>query len=56
VLIRDDDTPAIIAKRVNEAERVLQSRVLNRVVNGDIYYHDGKVFWKDSNLKNEWYL
>jgi phosphoribosylglycinamide formyltransferase-1 len=56
VLIRDDDTPKTIAERVNEVERVLQSRVLNRVVNDDIFYHDGKVFYKDSNLKNEWYL
>ncbi len=55
VLIRDD-TSKTIAERVNEVERVIQSRVLNRVVNDDIFYHDGKVFYKDSNLKNEWYL
>ena len=56
VLIRDDDTPETIARRVNEVERVLQARVLNRVVQGDIFYHEGKVFYKDNNPKNEWYL
>ena len=49
--LREEDTPETIASRVNEKERTVQSMVLSRVVNGDIYYHDGKVFWHDKNPK-----
>jgi len=52
ILLREDDTAETIASRVNEKERTVQAMVLNRVVNGDIYYHDGKVFWHDKNPKD----
>ena len=37
ILIRDDDTDATIGTRVNEIERVMQSRIFNLVVSGDIW-------------------
>lgn len=37
--IRFDDTPETLAVRVNEVERVLQSRVLNLIVHGEICMH-----------------
>jgi len=43
VLIRDDDTPETLAKRVNEKERAWQSFVLNLVVHEEIALVDGKV-------------
>lgn len=51
VLIREDDTPETLAARVNEKERALQSVILNSVIHGFIYYHDGKVFTKDHGQK-----
>lgn len=51
VLIRSDDTPETLAARVNEKERAMQSIILNRVVHGYLYYHDGKVFAKDHEPK-----
>lgn len=41
VLIRLDDTPETLAKRVNEVERVMQSRVLDLLVNGHVWLDDG---------------
>jgi folate-dependent phosphoribosylglycinamide formyltransferase PurN len=47
VLIRPDDTPESIAKRVNEVERTWQSHILNLVVQGDIYLGDDtKVYYR----------
>jgi len=43
VLIRNDDTPETLAKRVNEKERAWQSFILNLVVHGEIVLVDGKV-------------
>jgi folate-dependent phosphoribosylglycinamide formyltransferase PurN len=40
VLIRPDDTAESLADRVNEKERLLQSVVLNDVVNGRIFLGD----------------
>lgn len=40
VLIRHEDTPETLARRVNEVERVMQSRVLDLVVNGHIWLED----------------
>lgn len=45
VLIRPEDTAETLAKRVNEKERVLQSVVLNDVVNGRIRLDGGKVHY-----------
>lgn len=42
VLIRHEDTPETLAKRVNEVERVMQSRVLDLIVNGHIWLEDDK--------------
>lgn len=43
VLIRSDDTPDTLAKRVNEKERAWQSYILNLVVHGYICLHEGEV-------------
>lgn len=43
VLIREDDTPETLAKRVNEKERAWQSFILNLVVHEEIALVDGKV-------------
>lgn len=44
ICLREEDTPETIAKRVNEVERVCQSRILNEVIRGDHYLgDDGKV-------------
>lgn len=43
VAIRPDDTAETLARRVNEKERAWQSYVLNLVVHGYIYLHDGRV-------------
>lgn len=51
VLIRPDDTPETLQKRVNEKERSWQSIVLNQVVNGNIHLKDGKVLYNNENLK-----
>lgn len=56
VLIREDDTPETLAARVNEKERALQSIILNRVVHGYLYYHEGKVFEKDHEPKLLYFL
>lgn len=45
VLIRPDDTPETLAKRVNEKERAWQSKVLNLIVHRFVYLHEGKVFY-----------
>lgn len=42
VLIRDDDTPETLAKRVNEKERAIQSVVLNDVVSGKVFLGDDR--------------
>jgi phosphoribosylglycinamide formyltransferase 1 len=42
VLIRPDDTAETLAARVNEKERLLQSVVLNDIVNGRIFLADDK--------------
>jgi phosphoribosylglycinamide formyltransferase 1 len=43
VLIRPDDTPETLAKRVNEVERTWQSVILNLVVHKHIRLRNGKV-------------
>ncbi|MFA9262034.1 MAG: formyltransferase family protein [Undibacterium sp.] len=43
VLIRPDDTPDSLAKRVNEKERAWQAYVLSMVVNGDIWLEEDGV-------------
>lgn len=55
ILIRKDDTPETLAARVNEKERALQSVILNSVIHGFIYYHDGKVFAKDYEQKLQYF-
>lgn len=55
VLIRSDDTPDTLAKRVNEKERAWQSKVLSMVVNGHIFLHDGKVGYTDHFCKKIFY-
>ena len=52
VLIRKDDTPEILAQRVNEKERAWQSFVLNLVVSGHIYFKNEKTVYSDTALKN----
>ena len=52
VLIRPEDTPDTIGSRVNEKERLIQSIILNFVVNGKIYLDDGKVYYRDINLRD----
>jgi len=52
VLIRPEDTPDTIGSRVNEKERLIQSIVLNLVVNGKIYLHDEKIYYRDINLRD----
>lgn len=44
VIIRPDDDPETLAKRVNEKERAWQSYILNRVVHGDIYLEGYTVY------------
>lgn len=51
VLIRPDDTPETLAKRVNEKERAWQSKALNLVVHRDIYFHDGRVLYANHLAK-----
>lgn len=46
VLIRQDDTPEALAKRVNEKERAWQSFILNEVIRGNIKLKNGKVLYK----------
>jgi folate-dependent phosphoribosylglycinamide formyltransferase PurN len=55
VLIRPDDTPDTLAKRVNEKERAWQSKVLNMVVNGHIFLHEGSVRYTDHFCKKIFY-
>lgn len=43
VLIRPDDTPDSLAKRVNEKERAWQAHVLSMVVNGDIWLEEDDI-------------
>lgn len=43
VMIRPTDTPETLARRVNEKERAWQSYVLNLVVHGYIYLHEGRI-------------
>lgn len=47
VLIRDDDTPETLAKRVNEKERACQSFILNLVVHGQIVLRGSEVIFPD---------
>lgn len=51
VLIRPDDTPETLAKRVNEVERVMQSRVLNLIINGHIRLEDEQFVRYDAFAK-----
>ncbi len=51
VLIRPEDTPETLARRVNEKERSWQSYILNLVVHGDILLRDGRVVFRDPSLK-----
>ena len=55
VLIRPDDDPETLAKRVNEKERAWQSYVLNLVVHRQIYFEDGKVVYKSITGKKLFY-
>lgn len=58
VLIREDDTPETLAKRVNEKERAWQSFILNLVVHGEIRLEGNKVIFpswypfKPQNIQN----
>lgn len=55
VLIRPDDTADTLASRVNEKERAWQSKVLNHVVSGHIFLHEGKVCFTDHFSKREFF-
>jgi phosphoribosylglycinamide formyltransferase 1 len=55
VLIRPDDTPDTLAKRVNEKERAWQSKVLSMVVNGHIFLHEGRICYSDHFCKKTFY-
>jgi phosphoribosylglycinamide formyltransferase-1 len=56
VLIREDDTPETLAKRVNEVERTWQSIALNQVIQGHIFLHDGQVRYTDHFCKKLFFL
>lgn len=49
VIIRSDDTPDTLAKRVNEKERAWQSYILNLVIHGHIYLKDNSVHYWNIN-------
>lgn len=51
VLIRPEDTPETIAKRVNEKERAWQSTILNYVIKGEVYLCNHKVCYKNASLR-----
>lgn len=55
VLIRPDDNAETLAKRVNEKERAWQSHILNLVVHGLIYLHQGQVCYKNETPKRLFY-
>lgn len=58
VIIREDDTPETLAKRVNEKERAWQSFILNLVVHREIRLENGRVIvppwypFKPRNIQN----
>jgi phosphoribosylglycinamide formyltransferase 1 len=52
VLIRLDDTPDSLAKRVNEKERALQSKALNYVVHRQVMLINGRtVFYENEEIR-----
>jgi len=52
VLIRPDDTPETLAKRVNEKERALQSKALNYVVHRQVMLINGRtVFYENEEIR-----
>lgn len=55
VLIRPDDDPETLAKRVNEKERAWQSYILNLVVHQYIYLKDGQVIYKSQEGQRLFY-
>jgi phosphoribosylglycinamide formyltransferase-1 len=55
ILIRPDDDPVTLAKRVNEKERAWQSYILNLVVHRHIYLNQGKVFYEYGQPKRLFY-
>jgi len=55
VLIRPEDDPKTLAKRINEKERAWQSHILNLVVHRHIYLSNGQVFYKSDTPKRLFY-
>jgi len=55
VLIRPDDDPESLAKRVNEKERAWQSYILNLVVHRQIFLNDGRVVYKSDAPRRLFY-
>ncbi len=55
VLIRPDDDPETLAKRVNEKERAWQSYILNLVVHRHIYLREGQVFYESGPARRLFY-
>jgi phosphoribosylglycinamide formyltransferase-1 len=55
VLIRPEDDPETLAKRVNEKERAWQSHILNLVVHRHIYLKDGQVVYEGDAAKRLFY-
>lgn len=55
VIIREGDTPETLAVRVNEKERAWQSHKLNEVVQGYIYWYNGRVCFRDDTPKRQFF-